>query len=64
MKPPNPSPEAEEVKGPGIGEERNHLEENQEGESQTEDNPVMNFFKTLVSKTFLWILFVLFKELL
>lgn len=51
VKPPNPSPEAEEVKGPGIGEERNHLEENQEGESQTEDNPVMNFFKTLVTPT-------------
>ncbi|XP_029578569.1 breast carcinoma-amplified sequence 1 isoform X4 [Salmo trutta] len=51
VKPPNPSPEAEEVKGPGIGEESNHLEENQEGESQTEDNPVMNFFKTLVTPT-------------
>ncbi|XP_029578567.1 breast carcinoma-amplified sequence 1 isoform X2 [Salmo trutta] len=50
VKPPNPSPEAEEVKGPGIGEESNHLEENQEGESQTEDNPVMNFFKTLSQK--------------
>ncbi|XP_023861543.1 myristoylated alanine-rich C-kinase substrate isoform X4 [Salvelinus sp. IW2-2015] len=47
----NPSPEAEDVKGPGIGEESNHLEENQEGESQTEDNPVMNFFKTLVTPT-------------
>ncbi|XP_024239882.1 translation initiation factor IF-2 isoform X2 [Oncorhynchus tshawytscha] len=51
VKPPKPSPEAEEVKGPGIGEESSHLEENQEGESQTEDNPVMNFFKTLVTPT-------------
>nr|XP_046221890.1 RE1-silencing transcription factor-like isoform X3 [Oncorhynchus gorbuscha] len=51
VKPPKPSPEAEEVKGPGIGEESSHLEENQEGESQTEDNPVMNFFKTLVTST-------------
>ncbi|XP_021421721.1 skin secretory protein xP2 isoform X2 [Oncorhynchus mykiss] len=50
VKPPKPSPEAEEVKGPGIGEESSHLEENQEGESQTEDNPVMNFFKTLSQK--------------
>ncbi|XP_041712530.1 neurofilament heavy polypeptide isoform X2 [Coregonus clupeaformis] len=51
VKPPNPSPEAEEVKGPGIGEESIHLEENQEGESQTEENPVMNFFKKLVTPT-------------
>ncbi|CAB1336629.1 unnamed protein product [Coregonus sp. 'balchen'] len=51
VKPPNPSPEAEEVKGSGIGEESIHLEENQEGESQTEENPVMNFFKKLVTPT-------------
>ncbi|XP_029576234.1 proteoglycan 4 [Salmo trutta] len=46
---PNPSPEAEEVKSPKIAEESSHIQENQEGESQTEDNPVMNFFKTLVT---------------
>ncbi|XP_071228778.1 neurofilament heavy polypeptide-like isoform X2 [Salvelinus alpinus] len=48
---PNPSPEAEEVKSPKIAEESSHIQENQEGESQTEDNPVMNFFKTLVTPT-------------
>ncbi|XP_035595991.1 skin secretory protein xP2-like isoform X8 [Oncorhynchus keta] len=48
---PNPSPEAEEVKSPKIAEESSHIQENQEGESQTEENPVMNFFKTLVTPT-------------
>ncbi|CAB1330046.1 unnamed protein product [Coregonus sp. 'balchen'] len=48
---PNPSPQAEEVKSHKIGEESSHIQENQEGETQTEENPVMNFFKTLVTPT-------------
>ncbi|KAK6308351.1 hypothetical protein J4Q44_G00216220 [Coregonus suidteri] len=48
---PNPSPQAEEVKSHKIGEESSHIQENQEGETQTEENPVMNFFKKLVTPT-------------
>lgn len=42
----DPSPEDGQTED--TGKESNYIVENQE-ESQTEENPVMNFFKTLVS---------------
>lgn len=42
------TPTPEEGTTPEAGEDRDHLVETQEGES-TEENTVMNFFKTLVS---------------
>ncbi|XP_046896360.1 breast carcinoma-amplified sequence 1 isoform X6 [Hypomesus transpacificus] len=44
------TPTPEEGTTPEAGEDRDHLVETQEGES-TEENTVMNFFKTLVNPT-------------
>lgn len=51
------TPTPEEGTTPEAGEDRDHLVETQEGES-TEENTVMNFFKTLVSWKFAWAYFI------